>query len=150
MKDLCDEYFGNNIKIIHNKLDTYFTSKTSKLNSGLTNAQYVTLIYIYEAPDKRVLQKEIENKFELSHPTTVGIVKRLTTQNLVITQPYKENQRQKEVILTNDGIRLMTSIKPSPRGILESVDNHALQGFTDDEKKILYDYLLRINKNLNA
>lgn len=149
MKDLCTEYFGNNIKVIHNKIDTLFTKETNKLVSGLTNTQYITLIYLSESLQQRTLQKNIETKFELSHPTTVGIIKRLVAQNLVTTQPFQKNKRQTEVVLTEKGKKLLESINGGPRKILDDVDNSALAGFSNDEKELLNAFLQRINNNLN-
>ncbi|MCT3031978.1 MarR family winged helix-turn-helix transcriptional regulator [Pediococcus parvulus] len=149
MKDLCKAYVGNNIKMVHNKIDTLFTKETNKLFSGLTNTQYLVLIYLGEENDKCALQKEIETKFELSHPTTVGIIKRLSVQNLVVTRPYEKNKRQKEVMITSKGMSLLTSIKNGPRSILNKVDNDALAGFSEEEKNQLNNYLYRINDNLN-
>ncbi|GEL14853.1 MarR family winged helix-turn-helix transcriptional regulator [Pediococcus cellicola] len=149
MKDLCTAYVGNNIKIVHNKIDTVFTKATNKLVAGLTNTQYLVLIYLSEETTKCALQKEIETKFELSHPTTVGIVKRLSVQDLVMTRPYEKNRRQTEVVITTKGMDLMNSIKNGPRSILNKVDNDALAGFTEEETSQLNSFLYRINNNLN-
>ena len=131
-------------------MDLLFTRKTNNLLNGLTGTQYLILIYLYEVPNQRTLQKNIENKFELSHPTTVGIVKRLAAQNLVVTRPFAKNRRQTEVIISDNAKNLLSNVQSGPREVLEEVDNTALTGFSNQERAQLSAYLQRINANLNG
>lgn len=58
------------------------------------------LKYLRENQNKMVTQKEIEQYLEVSHPTTVGILKRLESKGFIQTKIIKEGRFSKQVVLT--------------------------------------------------
>jgi hypothetical protein len=58
------------------------------------------LKYLRENQNKMVTQKEIEQYLEVSHPTTVGILKRLESKGFIQTEIIKEGRFSKQVVLT--------------------------------------------------
>ena len=63
-------------------------------------SQMYVLKYLRENQNKMVTQKEIEQYLEVSHPTTVGILKRLESKGFIQTEIVKEGRFSKQVVLT--------------------------------------------------
>lgn len=145
----CLKYIGNTIKIINNKINVTLTNEIQQINPDLTGTQYITLVYLYENKDRAILQKELEVRFELSHPTIVAIIKRLVRQNLVETFPYEQNKRKIQVTITETGNQFLINNLEFPRKPLENVETRVLDGFSPSEILQLKSFLKRIDDNLN-
>ena len=88
MNRKCDAGFL--IKQIHDALSKRFNDVLKKYD----------LKYLRENQNKMVTQKEIEQYLEVSHPTTVGILKRLESKGFIQTKIIKEGRFSKQVVLT--------------------------------------------------
>ena len=96
MNRKCDAGFL--IKQIHDALSKRFNDVLKKYD--LTISQMYVLKYLRENQNKMVTQKEIEQYLEVSHPTTVGILKRLESKGFIQTEIIKEGRFSKQVVLT--------------------------------------------------
>ena len=90
-------------------------------------------------------QKEIENFLEVSHPTVVGIVSRMEQNGFVTCRIDDSDRRNKIVKLTDRSVEVGKSIMES----LIEQDRAMFDGFSDEERQQLDDYLLRIYDNLS-
>ena len=90
-------------------------------------------------------QKEIENFLEVSHPTVVGIVSRMEQNGFVTCRIDDSDRRNKIVQLTDRSVEVGKSIMES----LIEQDRAMFDGFSDEERQQLDDYLLRIYDNLS-
>lgn len=89
------EDVGLLIKMIHETIDKVANRHLAPL--GLTMAQMRFLEYLGSKEKKKATQKEFEDHFGISHPTTVGILKRLEKKNLVTTRTDPKDRRNKIV-----------------------------------------------------
>ena len=90
-------------------------------------------------------QKEIENFLEVSHPTVVGIVSRMEQNGFVTCRIDDSDRRNKIVKLTDRSVEVGKSIMES----LIDQDRAMFDGFSDEERQQLDEYLLRIYDNLS-
>lgn len=90
-------------------------------------------------------QKEIENFLEVSHPTVVGIVSRMEQNGFVTCRIDDSDRRNKIVKLTDRSVEVGKSIRES----LIEQDRAMFDGFSDEERQQLDEYLLRIYDNLS-
>lgn len=111
----------------------------------LTMSQISVLGYLHENEDKLVTQKELEEKLQVSHPTIVGILKRLEKKGLIKTFFNPNKKTMKIVTLTEYEEELFKNINR----MRKEFENKLLAGFTDDEKSRLEEFLIRLQRNVN-
>ena len=74
---------------------------------GLTLSQANLLGILFAQVDARMTQRQLEIVLGVSHPTVVGLVKRLETKGFVETYFSAEDARMKLVHLTDKGARVI-------------------------------------------
>jgi len=131
------------IKLINDSITVHVN--TSLKPYELTMSQINVLGYLHENEDKLVSQKELEKQLHVSHPTIVGILKRLEKKGLIKTFLNPNKKTMKIVTLTEYEAELFKNLN---RGKKE-FENKLLAGFTDDEKSQLEELLIRLHRNVN-
>ena len=91
-----------------------------------------------------VSQLELCEKLHLSAPTVSIGLKKMEEKGFISRVPQKEDMRLYKVYLTEKG----RAFDEENRRIMQSVDEKAMTGLTDAEKKTLTEILLKIRKNL--
>ena len=109
----------------------------------VTFSQMRVIIYIAHAPEQRCCQKDIEARFGVSHPTVVGLLKRLEAKGLVTTAMSQKDKRRKEVALTPAG-RALVDEAVARRATLERQLN---KGLSQEDLRELRRLLVRIYQN---
>ena len=71
---------------------------------GLSEAEYWSLLLIYEGA---ATQSEISSQLFMSRQTLNSAFKLLRKKGLVRLEPYEENQRSKQALLTEEGKRFV-------------------------------------------
>jgi MarR family multiple gene transcriptional regulator MgrA len=93
---------GYMLKILN---DTLEKKMNENLRShGLTFAQFRTILHIYSNKDETITQKDLEDFFEVSHPTINGILKRLEEKKFITTEISVNRRLTKIVKITEEGI----------------------------------------------
>ena len=112
---------------------------------GIHRSQHHVLMYLHyckEAPT----QETIAKKLEISPAAVAVTLKKLEAAGLIERDIRKENGREKEVRLTEEGEEI---VKVS-RERFEAADEVVTKGFTDEELSLLEGFLDRIAENLKA
>lgn len=109
----------------------------------LTLTQMRTLIFLRERGGQRTTLRDIEEAFGISHPTVVGIVRRLEVKGLLVCLPDEEDRRYRNVRLTNVEAleRLMAELFPT------RIEPALTEGFTGQELAELRRLLKLIYRN---
>ncbi len=131
------------IQLIGKELDRKINQELEPF--GITTKQGRFLGYLNERRSETVSQREIQEHFEISHPTTVGIIKRLEEKKLIATRMDEKDKRNKIVELTPEEEKIHRRMKD----FKEEADGVLLTGFTDEEKETLSVLLERVYRNLN-
>ena len=71
--------------------------------NGLTLSQLRYIEYLYARPGTPTPFKELEAFFQVSQPTVAGILSRLESKKLIVTQPSKCGGKARTAILTEMG-----------------------------------------------
>ena len=95
---------------------------------SLTGAQISLMVFLYEAKDRTVTQKEIADMFVLSHPTIRGIVRRLEENGLIYTTHLETDQRQIVLQLSDKGFALVDKNITKIHAILDNTNAQITQG----------------------
>lgn len=121
------------------------SADASLKSRGLTLSQGRMLKFVSGHPDG-VTQKVIENHFQVSHPTVVGIIARMEKNGYLECWMDAEDKRNKMV-------RLTEKAWPVSRELEQEMDNNErwlLQGLSEQQIDNLYESLYRILENVNG
>lgn len=110
----------------------------------LTTSQSRVLFFIYFRGKEKTSLKDIEEHMKVTHPTVIGIVKRLEEKGFVATAPDLEDRRVKLVTITQKTTKMIKKLDQRRR----KMDEKLLKGFTEQESKELRRMLSMIEDNL--
>jgi len=116
------------------------------LEYGLTSVQAEVISFLLKNRDEQVNMQDVQNNLMLTHPTVIGIVKRLESKGLIILEKGKPDARCTYLRLTDNGALF--------KNILDRLasENAAvlLRGMTDVEQKEFYRLLQIAQKNVSS
>ncbi|MDE6530453.1 MAG: MarR family transcriptional regulator [Lachnospiraceae bacterium] len=110
----------------------------------LTTSQSRVLFFIYFREKDKTSMKDIEEHLKVTHPTVIGIVKRLEEKGFVTTASDPEDRRVKLVTITQKTTKMIKKLDQGKR----KMDEKLLKGFTEQETKELRRLLSKIEDNL--
>lgn len=110
----------------------------------LTTSQSRVLFFIHFRGEDKTSMKDIEEHMKVTHPTVIGIVKRLEEKGFVTTASDPEDRRVKLVAITQKTTKMIKKLEQGKR----KMDEKLLKGFTEQETKELRRMLSLIEDNL--
>jgi MarR family transcriptional regulator, repressor for mepA len=114
-------------------------------SSRLTFSQINVLSYLQdECEGKAVNLKSIENYFQLTHPTVIGIVSRLEEKGFVITKNDSNDKRCKLVSVSISASEIWKVVKKHR----QKMDSILQKNMSEKEKKQLSTLLDKVLENL--
>lgn len=137
------------IKIANTLLEKQMNELISAIFPELTGPQFVIIYYLYEHQGEDIRQKDIADRFYLSHPTVRGMVKRLTESGWLAGSSKEDDRRQ---VLLNLTVKASRCLHQEEGRILQALDtttSMATKGFNDQEKQTLEDLLGRVIANMS-
>lgn len=113
---------------------------------GVTLSQLRTLGFVKCRQENGILtsQKDIENHFEVSHPTVVGILNNLKEKGLITTSTDDNDKRIRRVFVTPKENEFHSFLTKT------TIENNALllNGITQEEQKVLLNLLHKLKSNI--
>lgn len=113
---------------------------------GLTCSQARVLSFLLARKDKPTIQKDIEDFFEIKHPTVIGIIQRMEAKGFVKSSVDPADKRQRIITVT-----------PSAVELEKKLDKHSLDaekrmvmGLSDEEVNDLKNLLYTVYKNITT
>lgn len=116
--------------------------ETDLAHYNLTTTQSESILYYSRHPGSSI--KELAEYLQISHQGAQKLVEKLKTKGILETSVSPEDHRVIQVSLSEAGAQLCQDLKRNG----SSTGDTILQGFTEDEKVQLLDYLQRVRKNL--
>ncbi|HWQ72157.1 MAG TPA: MarR family transcriptional regulator [Desulfitobacteriaceae bacterium] len=116
------------------------------LEYGLTSVQAEVISFLLKNRDEHVNMQDVQNNLMLTHPTVIGIVKRLESKGLIILEKGKPDARCTYLRLTANGAlfeNILDHLATENAAIL-------LRGMTDEEQKEFYRLLQIAQKNVGS
>lgn len=110
----------------------------------LTSANAFILGYLAKNQNDDIYQKTIEEKFSITKSTTSKVLKLMEQNGLIMRLNVEEDARLKKIVLTKKGQEAHESVKNG----IDSVEEKAFKGFTEQEQEQLFAYLERVKLNL--
>ena len=112
---------------------------------GITVSQLRVIAYISRHNDCPVYQKELEDQFGIRRSSVTGILQNMEKSGLLVRSGSKEDARVKIVSLTEKGVELDEKLK----SYIQSLESEMMKDFTEAEKELLRNFLLRMLENLD-
>ena len=137
---------GPQIKIANTLIEKKLNSRVASLISEypLTGPQITLMVYLYESKGRTITQKEVADKFVLSHPTIRSIVKRLANHGLIDVGYLETDHRQVTLSLSNKGFQLLEKHIDDIRQTMTDVNKQTVSQLSDTDIKQLQQYLSTI------
>ena len=135
------------------KVGFYFKKISEKLEKRanaegvkreVTYSQGKLLWYLHAHDGEKVTMREIEKYFDCSHATVSGLVKRLA-QKGYLTVEQDETDKRTKILKPTEKERASFAETKKRRQAVERV---LLDGFTEEEKRAVSEYLDKIYNNL--
>lgn len=134
-------YFGPMMKKISEELDRKANRQIKKFNLTLTQARVI--IFLSQNENNMATQKELEDFLQVSHPTTVTIVRSMKTKKMVETFLDDADRRMKNVKLIWGNQEIYQELLENAK----QMEQQLLEGFSDKEKQQFYRFLARAYEN---
>lgn len=135
------EPIGYLLKQITDKIK--ISADASLKSKEITLSQVRVLEFVSDYAEG-VTQKSIEEHFQVSHPTIVGIITRMEKKNYLECWPDPEDKRNKMVRLTAKAQTVFRELKEER----EEWDRKILEGLSEEQIDGLYKALYRIFENV--
>lgn len=137
-----EHYLGPVIKKISEEIERQANEDIKDYRVTLTQGKVI--LFLSEYPDKKATQKELEDFLQVSHPTTVTIVKSMEAKNMVETYFDDTDRRMKIVKLVWGNEKLYDELRQNA----ENMEYRLLDGFSEQEKKQFRSLLNKAYKNV--
>ena len=111
----------------------------------LTAAQGQILAFLAHHPEPPC-SRDIEEKFQLSHPTVSGLLSRLERKGFIEFRPDENDRRCKRVFLLEKSQQVMELMHKT----ILSTEAKLVEGFTDTEKEQFSQLLRRAISNMGV
>ncbi|GBG94303.1 MarR family transcriptional regulator [Ligilactobacillus salitolerans] len=140
---------GPQIKVANTLIEKELNNRIASLITeyNLTGPQITLLVYLSEAQGQTVTQKEVADKFVLSHPTIRSIVKRLEKNHLIELGQLANDKRQVTLLLTDQGAQLLAKHINEIRNVMEDVNRKIVGQLSPQETQELLEILAKIKQN---
>ena len=132
---------GHLIRVLQNCTQQTMTNALASME--LTSAQGRIMGFIahqQEAP----CAKDIEEAFQLSHPTVSGLLTRLEKKRFIELRPDPHDRRCKRIYILEKGWQLHDTVHAA----IDQNEQRMVQDFTEEEKAVFQTLLLRAIQNM--
>lgn len=136
-------HYGHMIRILHRSISQAVTGAMAEMD--LTSAQGRIMGFLVKRGSPPCA-KDIEEEFNLSHPTVSGLLSRLERKNFIEFRPDAQDKRCKRIYILPRGEACNERIY---HAILEN-ERLIVRGFSEDEKVQFADFLTRAANNLGC
>lgn len=142
---------GPLIKVANTLIEKELNNRVASMFEGysLTGPQITLMVYLHDMRGHSVTQREIADRFVLSHPTIRGIVKRLESAGLIVTSQLESDRRQILLELTVEGQRLMNAHIDDIHGVMRQINAKITNGLESAEQEKLVAALKHIVANFS-
>lgn len=136
--------YGRKIKALNRAFHQAANASFAQLE--LTCTQGMLLAYLDHHRDCPVFPKNLEQFFELSHPTVSGLLARLEAKGFIMIAPDPNDRRCKQITMTEKAVQA----RKNGARQMDQVDQQLVSGFTAEEKALFWKLLCKAADNVAA
>ena len=134
-------HYGHYIRILHAATDQAMTNALASME--LTAAQGHIMGFLSHCPEPPCA-RDIEEVFQLSHPTVSGLLSRLEKKGFIEFRPDEADRRCKRIHILEKGIQCNALM----HNTILAAEERLVQDFSDAEKEQFSRLLLRAIDNV--
>lgn len=112
---------------------------------GLTCSQARVLSFLLRRRGKMTIQKDIEDFFEIKHPTVIGIIQRMEAKGFVESAIDPDDKRQRIITVTDSAVELEKKLNKHSA----EAEKRMVEGLSPDEVSDLKRLLYAVYKNIS-
>lgn len=121
-------------------------SSHKKLLDSVTGINGWIIGYLAHNSDYDVYQRDLEDTFGITRSTVSKVVNLMVQKGLVERLPVEHDARLKKLILTDKSRELISYMNDDNKNL----ENILTQGFSDDEKTQMSQYIERMKNNIKT
>lgn len=141
-----DKSIGSEIKKIDNLIFRKIVSYSKNNTNKLTPAQMMITRYLFKNSNRKIYQKDIEKDLPFRKSTISGIIQTMIKNNIITTISSKEDARSKEILLTENGIKINKEIEEN----ILKFDKMLKNNINSDDLRIFFKVTKQIQENLKG
>ncbi len=135
--------YGRYIRILHSSTDQAMTNALASMDLTAAQGHIMGFITHREQPP---CARDIEEAFQLSHPTVSGILSRLEQKGFIEMRPDQQDRRCKRIYILPRALEL----KETMHQTIHATEEKLVQNFTEEEKAQFATLLRRAIDNLDC
>lgn len=141
-----DKSIGSEIKKIDNLIVRKIVSYSKNNINKLTPAQMMITRYLFKNSNRKIYQKDIEKDLPFRKSTISGIIQTMIKNNIITTISSREDARSKEILLTENGIKINKEIEEN----ILKFDKILKNNINNDDLRIFFKVTNQIQENLKG
>lgn len=134
-------HYGHYLRILHWQFDQAVSSALAQMD--LTAAQGHIMGFLTHRKEPPC-SRDIEEAFQLSHPTVSGLLSRLEKKGFIEFRPDPDDRRCKRIYILPKG----HACNETMHRIIQENEAKIVAGFTDEEKELFAQFLRRSLANM--
>ncbi|MCL4385262.1 MAG: MarR family transcriptional regulator [Cyanobacteria bacterium] len=127
------------ISILYRYGQSHISRQLSSYNIG--SGQYIFLIALYKRDG--ISQEELSDHLKIEKATTAKAIKRLEKEGYIKKDINSSDKRAYKIFLTQKAL----DVKPVIFKLLKDWSDFLMTGFTEDEKKVIFNLMERMANN---
>ena len=144
MEVIClQKHYGHMIRVLHWCTDQAMTNALARME--LTAAQGHIMGYLAHC-EKQPCPRDVEEKFQLSHPTVSGLLSRLEKKGFIALDPDPADRRCKRIRVLPKGKECHALM----HGTIQDNEQRLVSGFTPEEQAQFAAFLERAIENMGG
>lgn len=136
-------HYGHLVRLLHCCTDQNVTSALAQMD--LTAAQGHIMGYLSRR-ETPACSRDIEETFQLSHPTVSGLLARLEKKGFIEFRPDEHDRRCKRIFVLPKGVECDARMRQT----LQNNEALLVQGFSEEEKELFAQLLQRALQNMGV
>ena len=137
------KHFGHRIRVLHWCTDQAMTAALARME--LTAAQGHIMGYLAHR-DAPPCSRDIEEAFQLTHPTVSGLLSRLEKKGFIAFLPDQQDKRSRRIHVLPKGHECVERIVDT----IHANEQRMVQDFSEEEKKLFLEFLDRAIVNMGG
>ena len=140
-----DKLISTRLRGLSHRIHRFFeNSPNKKTIDSITGTHGWIIAFLACNKGKDVFQKDVEREFDVTRSTASKVIDLMEQKGLVTREKVPCDARLKKLVLTQKAQEL-SELFEKDRLLLEET---LTQGFDDEEKRMLCDFITRMNNNL--
>lgn len=136
-------HYGHMLRLLHCSISQAMNNALASME--LTSSQGHIMGYLAHCKEPPC-PRDIEEQFQLSHPTVSGLLSRLEKKDFIRLQPDPVDHRCKRVYIQPKGMSCLETM----HGVISGIEAQLVTDFSEAEKQQFHDFLIRATRNMGA